>query len=566
MHSAFIRRSRLSLESLEDRLAPATFTVTTTADAGAGSLCAAITAANAAAGADSIEFDIPGAGVRTINLASALPAITGRINIDGFTQPGVFLAPLIELNGAGAGAGAHGLNLSATAAGSFIRGLIINRFDVDGIRIRASNSRVEFCFIGTDSSGAVAQGNEMGVRILGGADGVRIGGNTVGALNLISGNDFAGVLITGAGTSGNRVQGNLIGTAGNGNTALPNNVGVQVSSGSTGNIIGGTVEAARNLISGNSTSGVGIIGLGTTGNAVRGNYIGTDRTGILPLGNGGFGVAIVDGADGNTVGGTTEGHRNLISANSLDGVVLDRTTGSIVQGNFIGTTVTGAAALGNLGSGVSVLNADQNLIGGPTAGAGNVIAGNLVNGVTFIDGATGNRVKGNLIGTRADGNAGLPNSDDGILIDDGSKNNVIGGVVALARNVISGNGNNGIAIESQGTTGNVVRGNFIGTRATAPFALPNGSNGVQIAFSASNNTVGGTAPGSRNVIAGNGLSGISIAGLNTIGNQVQGNFIGVDQSGIVALGNGSSGVIIVSSAAINLIGGPTPAAQRHLRQ
>ena len=93
MHSAFIRRSRLSLESLEDRLAPATFTVTTTADAGAGSLRAAITAANASAGADSIEFDIPGAGVRTINLASALPAITGQVTIKGPRSPAFSPSP-----------------------------------------------------------------------------------------------------------------------------------------------------------------------------------------------------------------------------------------------------------------------------------------------------------------------------------------------------------------------------------------------------------------------------------------------------------------------------------------
>src|SRR5688500_13467228 len=118
-------RARLFVESLEDRLAPATFNVTTTNDAGAGSLRAVILAANAAVGADAIEFDIAGAGVRTINLASALPAITGQVAIKGHTQPGFFTFPLIELNGTGAGVGAHGLVVNAAATGTVVRGLII---------------------------------------------------------------------------------------------------------------------------------------------------------------------------------------------------------------------------------------------------------------------------------------------------------------------------------------------------------------------------------------------------------------------------------------------------------
>ena len=93
-----------SLVQLEDRLAPAIFAVTTNADAGAGSLRQALLSANAAPGADSIEFNIPAAGVQTINLASALPAITGTVAIKGQTQPGFVASPLIELNGLGAGA------------------------------------------------------------------------------------------------------------------------------------------------------------------------------------------------------------------------------------------------------------------------------------------------------------------------------------------------------------------------------------------------------------------------------------------------------------------------------
>ena len=371
MPSPIRRRCPLSLEALEDRLAPATFTVTTTDDAGAGSLRDAILAANAAAGPDAIEFDIAGMGVRTINLASALPAITGQVAIKGHTQPGFLTFPLIELNGTGAGAGSHGLVVNAAATFTVIRGLIINRFDGDGIQIRANNCNVATCFIGTDGTGAVDLGNNgNGVRIFGGADNVTVGGNTIGLGNLISGNDLSGVVISSPGTTGNKVQGNFIGTAANGTSDLGNtDMGVLVTEGASGNFIGGTTTPAGNVISGNNFYGVHITGNGTNGNTVRGNLIGTDRHGTAGIGNGFIGVRITQGASDNVIGGTIAGSRNVISGNFNAGVGINDpgTSGNLVQGNFIGTDISGTLDLGNLGFGLGITDgATNNLVGGTT--------------------------------------------------------------------------------------------------------------------------------------------------------------------------------------------------------
>ncbi len=463
-----------SLEPLEDRLAPATFTVTTTADAGAGSLRQALQSANALTGADAIEFNIPGAGVHTINLASALPAIAGQVVIKGQTQPGFVASPLIELNGIGAGVDAHGLVVSGSAAGTVIRGLTINRFDGDGVRIEGSNCHVRSCFIGTDNTGTVSQGNgSSGVRVRLEADNVTIGGTSSGFGNLISGNAGNGVTISGAGTTGNRLQA---------------------------------------------------------------NRIGTDQTGTLALGNLLNGVSIFAQTSGNIIGGTVAGARNVISGNGQRGVLLSQATANTVQGNYIGTTVTGLAALGNL-NGIDILNASGNTIGGTLAGAGNLISGNSEHGVQIGATSTGNKIKGNSIGLRSTGTLSLGNGIDGIAILGGSANNVIGGVVAAARNMISGNGDDGVDISGTGTTGNIIRGNFIGTNAAGTGAIPNTDDGVSISDGASGNFVGGTVAGSRNVISGNANGGVQIRGIGANANSVQGNFIGIDKTGSVPLGN-----------------------------
>ena len=149
--------------------AQTTFTVTNTNDAGAGSLRQAILDANANGGADIIEFDISGAGPHTIQPTSALPTITDPVVIDGTTEPDFAGTPMIELDGTNAGS-AHGLDIAADNC--TIRGLVINRFDQDGISIQSSdNAVVEGNYVGVDVAGTTALGNGwVGVRLESGAN------------------------------------------------------------------------------------------------------------------------------------------------------------------------------------------------------------------------------------------------------------------------------------------------------------------------------------------------------------------------------------------------------------
>jgi len=152
------------------------------------------------------------------------------------------------------------------------------------------------------------------------------------------------------GTTGNSVQGNKIGTDVTGMLALGNYRGILVEGGSSNNLIGGIDAGAGNLISGNNAAGIRISDAGTEGNLVKGNFIGIDVTGTSRLGNN-VGVRIAEGAANNVIGGTEEGARNVISGNDDTGVYMDTEevegmTGNIVQGNYIGTDVTGSATAG----------------------------------------------------------------------------------------------------------------------------------------------------------------------------------------------------------------------------
>jgi hypothetical protein len=256
----------------------------------AGDQCtlrAAIQQANVSSGADTIAFNIPGGGVRTISPGFELPTITHTVTIDGYTQPGANPATssspaalTIELSGPSVSPGqfVDGLELSgASASNSVIRGLVINGFSADGIRCSSSAScKVEGNFIGTDASGTVDEGNHTGVSIGGNST---IGGTSPDKRNLISGNDFSGVSLTGR---GNKVEGNLIGTNING-TKTPNRLGntstgVNASSFSNNNIIGdadpsdGSTNAA-NVIAFNWGRGV-TVGFGAgNGNSILSNSI-----------------------------------------------------------------------------------------------------------------------------------------------------------------------------------------------------------------------------------------------------------------------------------------------------
>jgi titin len=245
-------------------------------------------------------------------------------------------------------------------------------------------------YIGIDASGSAALGNDfVGVRLTGGAHGNTIGGTVAGSRNVVSANGSHGIRLhsnpQGAATN-NLVQGNLIGTDAAGATDLGNaGDGVAVSDGATNNTIGGTASGARNTISGNDSHGVEIVDETTTGNLVQGNHIGTNRTGSAGLGNSEDGVSI--NAPSNTIGGTTAGAGNVISANTHNGVEINIRSGNLVQGNFIGTDAAGAAPLGNLGHGLYV-STSGNVVGGSFGSGGtNTIAFNGGDGMRISSGS-----------------------------------------------------------------------------------------------------------------------------------------------------------------------------------
>jgi uncharacterized repeat protein (TIGR03803 family) len=498
------------------------FTVINTNNSGPGSLRQAIIDANNNPGKDEIHFFIFGSGVHRIAPTEDLPAITDPVVIDGLTQPGASNAawpPVlrIELDGEHI---SHGAGLWVTAGTCLIRGLVINRFD-DGIRISGDTNQVKCNFVGVDPQGLFIRPNAFNGMSVNGQTNI-IGGTTPAERNLISANGIYGIHITTGG--GNLIFGNYIGTNVYGNASLGNhNIGIAIEH-SPDNQIGGTTQGARNVISGNGATGfsigvgVKITGPLSTGNRLVNNYIGVNAAGDAAVPNTAVGVSIgADqgdnsvGATDNMVGGTTNGSRNVISGNTVAEVSVFN--GNQFVGNYIGVDVTGSVGLSSGSGGFNLYGAD-NRVGGTTPAARNIISGNR-DGVSILDSsATGNVIQGNYIGVDATGSVAVGNSENGVLLARGSpRNNLIGGVAAGARNIISGNGRGvsfGTFFESgSDPTENSVLGNFIGLSATGS-PLGNSIEGIYIRDYSHNNVIGGTSPGAGNVIAYNGGGGVRI--------------------------------------------------------
>jgi len=302
-----------------------------------------------------------------------------------------------------------------------------------------------------------------------------------------------------------------------------------------------------------------------TNNTIAGCWLGLDYTGTNTAPNALQGILIFDGASGNFVGGTNALARNVLSGNTQYGVLISgtNTAGNVILGNYIGTDAGGSLMVSNALGGVFLADGtSRNIIGGTNAGAGNVISGNLGNGI-LIRGSNvvNNTVLGNYIGTDATGMNALPNTVAGVTIDTGSSSNLIGGTVAGARNVISGNILNydyGVIIAGPGTSGNLVEGNYIGLGANGVTAVPN-YFGMMCSGGATTNTFGGTVAGARNIISGNSSYGMMVKDSGTSGNVVEGNYVGLDANGVTAVPN-YFGVIVYNGATNNLIGGTSAGA------
>lgn len=443
------------------------------------SLREAINAANALAGKDSIHF-AAGTGPITIQPTSALPTITSPVVIDGTTQPGWTSAPVVELDGqdlvatglditagtsdviglvvnrfttgirltSGNGNTVRDSYIGTDAAGSLARpnagdgvfvssanntigGLsaadrnVISGNGVDGIEINgasATGNLVLGNFIGTDAAGTASVRNGQigpasGVRLLFAGAGNRVGGSVAGSRNVISGNDNTnGNGVSSIVSPGVEIVGNYIGTDVTGSVALPNQVGVTISS-STSNVIGGYTAAERNVISGNNTLNVFISGSGATGNLVVGNHIGPDKDGMVGLGNSDAGIR--SRSPSNFIGDDLAGAGNVISGNAGPGIDFagDATgdpTGNVIQRNLIGVGSDGVTPVPNTGSGIGMgTGSANNAVGGP--GDGNVIAHNGQDGV-FVGVGTGNSILSNSI--HSNGGLGIDIGPDGVNAND----------------------------------------------------------------------------------------------------------------------------------------------------
>ena len=445
---------------------------------------------------------------------SGLPTITDPVVIDGYTQAGASpnaqvsggdAVMRIELYGPSTGSpiplntiGPIGIRIDSD--NSTVRGLVINRVTNDAIRLYGSNNVIEGNYVGTDVTGTVALGNFRGIDIRDGSHSNRIGTNGDGVAD----------------------------------------------------------AAERNLISGNSDrDGVLIAGIHAHSNVVAGNFIGTDITGEKSLGN--FsGVQILNGPQSNRVGTDGDGiadeiERNLVSGNIGNGIALrGSSSNNFIAGNHIGTNVSGNRAVPN---GVGLLLAggvSHNQIGGNTQRERNVISGNATLGIRIIDGSY-NNILGNYIGTDVAGESELANQHQGVRIDSGTQNKIAG-------NVVSGNGNAGLWLFNNGTNSNSIQANFIGTDADGIDPVANGTYGIAITSSSSSNIIGTDSDGLNdasegNVISGNTLSGVWLAGAGTNQNIVAGNHIGTDVTGSNAIGNGLDGVLVAEGASGNAIGG-----------
>lgn len=487
-----------------------------------------------------------------------------------------------------------------------------------GITVHGSRNSLlgNYIGVGRTGNGSVPNQGDGIDLFLAGANHTQIGGPGIFEGNVISGNRGSGISIRQAQHC--KIQGNIIGLAASGSSDIPNqNDGINLSPQCNDLTIGGPLPEMGNVISGNERYGIiahdnrrmrvqnNIIGLngiadrpepngsggmflaftlgaiisdnvvsGNQGHGIElsaggvpnagqipdqeclltGNLVGLAGNGQRAVTNAGSGLTLSGGSSGNQIGGTTESARNYFSGNANFGIEINGTAApgsdgpparNVIEGNWIGLPVSGDADTRNgwsrqgntadsdIAGGIGIFAGLNNRIGGSAPGAGNVISGNAFHGI-FLNGpdVALNRVEGNLIGLAPDGITAKGNlkrntfffDGAGINIWNGAHDNVIGGTTPGSGNIIASNGASGITLSGLGTDRNLIYGNTIGTNAQF-LILGNGFTGITFLQGASNNRVGGIAPGTSNTIANNGLSAISVHHDTTHGNLFRGNSI-----------------------------------------
>ena len=348
--------------------------------------------------------------------------------------------------------------------------------------------------------------------------------------------------------AGNQVVGIVIGSTGIISYQATVNTGFQLS----------------NVISGNGGNGIGIYG--ADDNQIAMNFIGTDASGTVALGNAKNGILVTNGAAGNIIGGQATGGNdptadvfvrppqgNLISGNRGNGVLINNgATQTLLSGNFVGTTASGDTALGNRLDGVAIVNANGNQLIGCTFQQSpfvfyNVLSGNGGNGLRITN-SNNTTVQANFMGVGANNATIVANGGDGLLVSGSSKNTQVGGVIPLG-NVISGNNRNGIEVPDT-ASGFTSFNTFDGIFAFGG-AAPNRHDGTLITSSGGNNLI------RTCIVSGNLGNGIELGG-NATGVQVTDTAVGTNTEIQTAIPNQGSGILISGNAHDNAIGGFQP--------
>lgn len=376
---------------------------------------------SASSGPFRIAFDIPGAGPHVIAPPNDLDDITKPVTIDGISQPGTACPAgstpanlLIVLDGSSMFSG-NGLTLAAGSGGSEIRGLVIGGFPEHGIQVDSDNNVIACNHIGINAAGTADFGNTLnGIRVSGNNN--RIGGQSTGERNVLSGNDVSGILLN-TGATGNKVQGNFVGTNAAGDGAVGNTeAGIRLNT-ADANRIGGSVGPARNVVSGNGLYGIHLRA-GSDGNEVWGNRVGTDRTGMTAVPNP-TGI-YVRNSNNNEIGGDVPEKGNVIGGNAANGLGIDdEASDNLVQNNSIGVNASGSA----LGNGTNGVILDQNVSG--TSVISNTVAYNGGDGVKVLSSSTNNPIRFNSIFDNVE--LGIELNKDGVTANDGAGDTDTGG-------------------------------------------------------------------------------------------------------------------------------------------
>ena len=554
----------------------ANFLVTNLNDSGAGSLRAAIEAANSSPDASNlITFTVAG----TIVLDSALPAISSTVVMDATTAPGYSAtqSPVVTIDFNALA----GLVLTLAAQGSSVLGLALGNAAGAGVTIAGSGITLDKNYIGLAADGTALGNGGDGIFLSATASGNFIGLNdsqVQGVVGNVIGNN-AGNGITISGGAGHTLTANRIGTDPSGNVDMGNEGhGIWLTNSTTGNTIGGTVnvDAATgavnnptgtkgteppvfvipplgNQISANHGNGV-LIDARSEGNVLNGNFIGTTANGNADLGNSGNGVLILN-ADNNALIGCAFVdepfvYYNVLSGNSGNGLQITNADNTIVQANFFGVGANNASLVGNDGNGILIDGDSSGTTVGGVIPLGNVVGGNALNGIYVTDTAS-DFISFNTFGGLFAFQGAAPNGQSGIKIDSSGLGN------ELRTNVLSGNSGHGIEI-SGNARGVLIDPNIVGLNTVGNALLPNGGHGLFIGGMANDITVGGSFQSviPQNTFSGNVGYGIAIVdGASDV--RVINSAIGLGATLTTVFGNQAGGILLASAGAGNVVGGVT---------